>query len=169
MRRRDILRNTCVLVGVTGAGCLGTGRESSNSETNNSEPEQQNQESETEQSPSDTVQRYFEAIDSGDLETAQSQIHPDGPLSANDVDTVNLTVNELEVQSVRQVVRNQTGVESEEDLDNATTERQRQLDELTAEMGFDQTAYVFFSVEYSSSTEQGYFLLVKDDTWKIWM
>lgn len=175
MNRRAVVTGTSVLVSPIGAGCLGGNELNTDTETEsdsepNQSPENSTSGSAADQSPIETVRSYLEAINDSNIEAARAAVHPDGPLTVDEsalADTT-LTIDTLETRTVRDVVSYQTGIESGDELDNATAERQAQLDELTNEMDFEATAYVFFSVTYESGSDTGHFLVVKAAEWQIW-
>lgn len=171
MQRRRFVSGACTIAGVVGAGCLDQDSETGDTEDRTTPTNSDSPSESDEISPTETVQGYIDAIADGDAEAAKLYVHPDAPLTVDqeDVTETAIQTTELEQRTVREVVEYELAIDSDEQLDNATAERQAELDELAAELELTDTVYVFFDLMYNTERETGHFLLVHDDRWQIWI
>lgn len=118
--------------------------------------------------PEGAVLDFLQAIDDGDVAAANEAVHDESPLAVDTIDEPGVTIHELERRDLREVIREQTDASGEE-LDRAVEARERELADLSEEVGFDAYAYVYNSITSAQhGDEEAYVLVVEvDGKWLI--
>jgi len=102
---------------------------------------------------------FLQALADGDGERQDELLHEDATGVSTSSEARDLTINEIEYRTVREIVEQQDQSASLSEIQDA----EARINEYVDEIGADDSAHVYFDVETEQGSDEGLLLLVEND------